>query len=201
MIPIPTTPTHSGSPVNTWLITPAPIICCTHHRNQEEEHHHAQNTAHILGVITICQVISHGQKTIFTLTKRVISLATPIRRAGRIIQNTAPGTEIAIPLHSLHRKWFPVYQEMSPWKTGLRNMQYHFTTTPAFPLNTKKSPILFVLRPCVPTNKCHNSKIKYQNCIEKESVLAELLLLHSFICPPHHKCDILFSSYTCDNKQ
>ena len=38
---------------------------CTHHRNQEEEHHHAQNTAHILGVITICQVISHGQKTIF----------------------------------------------------------------------------------------------------------------------------------------
>ena len=38
---------------------------CAHHRNQEEEHHHAQNTAHILGVITICQVISHGQKTIF----------------------------------------------------------------------------------------------------------------------------------------
>ena len=32
---------------------------------EEEEHHHAQNTAHILGVITICQVISHGQKTIF----------------------------------------------------------------------------------------------------------------------------------------
>ena len=36
---------------------------------------------------------------------------------------------------------------------------------------------------------------------ETAAVLAELLLLHSFICPPHHKCDILFSSYTCDNKQ
>ena len=30
--------------------------------------------------------------------------------------------------------------------------------------------------------------------------MAELLLLHSFTCPPHHKCDILFSSYTCGNK-
>ena len=38
---------------------------CAHHRNQEEEHHYAQNTAHLLGVITVCQVIGHSQETIF----------------------------------------------------------------------------------------------------------------------------------------
>lgn len=111
-----------------------------------------------------------NRETIF-MTKS--NQLTSLKKSRKNHTEHSSGTEIAI-LHSLHRKWFPVYRNvpMENWVEKYA-MPYHLLPRQPFTQYKEIASILFDLTSYVPTNKCQ-FKIKYQNCIER-NVLCELL--------------------------